>query len=383
MILTWILPAFAILAGIGMLLVLFLSMARVTILNRRSHDPVLSAVTRSAYWIVKVISRSGRPEGGIQRFTAWYMPIFILFLIASWFLIALTGFVLLYLGAGASPTIGHAFASSGSALSTLGFKTPANGAGEMLSILEGALGLVIVVFILTFVPGFQSAVQTRELQTAWLYRRLGAEPTGRDILIWLEHNVAVANHDAFWNAWENWYRQIRVTHVLAPEVIYTPSYFHDQSWVSTAGAVLDAAALYVTVIGKRTAGAPRMCLEEGIDTLQEIASAIGYVPLPASTQPAAVTQAQFDQVVSQLVASGIQPRPDANGWDVFAVFRNSYEAPIQYISARTLMRNYLEFVQAKPPTNYATLPFELLDKAVDTATTAATTSIQKTRDLLS
>jgi hypothetical protein len=67
-----------------------------------------------------------------------------------------------------------AFIASGSALSTLGFATPSNPVGQLLGVLEGAMGLGIVVFIFTFIPGYRSAVEVREDLVGWLYASVGA-----------------------------------------------------------------------------------------------------------------------------------------------------------------------------------------------------------------
>jgi hypothetical protein len=49
----------------------------------------------------------------------------------------------------------QAVMASGSALSTLGFLTPPGIPGQLLAILEGAMGIGIVVFYFTFIPGYQ------------------------------------------------------------------------------------------------------------------------------------------------------------------------------------------------------------------------------------
>jgi hypothetical protein len=55
-------------------------------------------------------------------------------------------------GAGISRSITDAFISSGSALSTLGFHTPASSGGQILSIVEGTIGLIGMVYLVMFMP---------------------------------------------------------------------------------------------------------------------------------------------------------------------------------------------------------------------------------------
>ena len=76
----------------------------------------------------------------------------------------------------------EAFIASGSALSTLGFRTPPSTLGQVLAIPEGAIGLGVVVFIFTFIPGYKAAVLAREDKTALLYARTRGVMTGVELL---------------------------------------------------------------------------------------------------------------------------------------------------------------------------------------------------------
>ena len=109
----------------------------------------------------------------IQDKFAWISPIYIVLLIAAWFALVQAGFSLLIWSSQAEHNLLQAVIASGSALSTLGFLTPPGVAGQLLAIPEGAMGLGIVVFLFTFIPGYQTAIQAREVKLAWLYARVG------------------------------------------------------------------------------------------------------------------------------------------------------------------------------------------------------------------
>ncbi|HRA68395.1 MAG TPA: hypothetical protein PL187_20390, partial [Caldilinea sp.] len=230
----------------SLILILFLlSMARTTLLNRRSRDPLLTLVTRFVHGIVKLLARNRRSNEGVASVTVWYLPLFMLTIILTWFLVVLVAFAILYWESGAEQTLGAALVSSGSALTTLGFDTPATIQGEIIAIAEGIFGLMIIIFLFSFVPGYQSTMLARDVRTDWLYTRVGSAPTAVNILLWLHQNTTEDTRADFWTAWEDWFRQIKATHVLAPEVIYTPSGFANESWVICSQALLDAAALYI------------------------------------------------------------------------------------------------------------------------------------------
>jgi hypothetical protein len=201
------------------------------------------------------------------------------------------------------------------------------------------------VFILTFVPGYQGAVQARELQVAWLHRRLGSKPTGIGVLLWLQQNAAEADHAGFWSTWESWFRQVQATHVLAPEVIFTPSVFRGQSWVSCTSAMLDAAALRIVTSDERAAGAVQSCMHEGIDVVRNVSATIG-IDRNAQISPFPhVTQEQFASALQQLAAGGVQlSRGENDAWEHFAALRAEYEQSLHNISAQTWTLDYLEFL---------------------------------------
>jgi hypothetical protein len=66
--------------------------------------------------------------------------------IIVWFGLVLVGFALLIWSCQAEHSLLKAMIASGSQLSTLGFRTPPDTAGQLLAIVEGAMGLGIVVF---------------------------------------------------------------------------------------------------------------------------------------------------------------------------------------------------------------------------------------------
>src|SRR6202012_403995 len=139
----------------------------------------------------------------------------LLLLILGYFVGAMTAFVLLYWGIGAVSSWHQAFLASGSALNTLGFATPTTVIGQWLAIPEGALGLGIVVFLFTFIPGYQAVIRAREDKTSWLYARTDDWPTGVRLLEWCQRaGIAGAMRDV-WEGWEDWFRMLAATHSVS------------------------------------------------------------------------------------------------------------------------------------------------------------------------
>ena len=51
-----------------------------------------------------------------------------------------------------------------------------------------------------------------------------------------------------WPEWENWFVEVDETHTSFPPLVFFRSGHPDESWVTSAGAILDAASLYVSSV---------------------------------------------------------------------------------------------------------------------------------------
>ncbi len=171
-------------------LVLPVAVSRVSVLNRRSKDIIMGGgggggggggrhgLERVMLHIVEFVLKRKQGYGDVQRTMAWALPIYLVTLIATWFLVVQVSFTLMIWAVDAESGWLHAFISSGSSLSTLGFATPSSTIGQLLAILEGASGLGIIVFVFTFIPGYSAAIQARGSEkVSWLYARTGVRPT--------------------------------------------------------------------------------------------------------------------------------------------------------------------------------------------------------------
>jgi len=202
--------------GLALLFVILRSMIRIALMNRHYRDSLAEFIGRAVHKAVAIRLGRKRDAQDTHSVLLWLFPAYILLLIIVYFVGAMTAFVLLYWGSGAVSTWGQAFLASGSALNTLGFATPTDSIGQWIAIPEGALGLGIVVFLFTFIPGYQEVIRSREDQTSWLYVRTGNEPSGVTMLEWSQRAGIAGNMRDIWEAWEDWFRMLGDTHSVLP-----------------------------------------------------------------------------------------------------------------------------------------------------------------------
>jgi len=161
-------------------------MIRIALMNRHYRDFFAYQTTRAVYAGIALLLRSARDRTDIHRTLLSFFPAYILSLIGVYFVGAMIAFMCLYWGTGAVITWRQAFVASGSALNTLGFATPTSLVGQWIAIPEGALGLGIVLFLFTFIPGYQAVIREREDQTSWLYVRTDSHPSATAFLEWCQ-----------------------------------------------------------------------------------------------------------------------------------------------------------------------------------------------------
>jgi hypothetical protein len=174
----------AVLAGGACIAVFFRSIGIAVFLQRPRYDAVARisiAITGAVF--DAVLPRSA-PQARVDRTLVWFWPFTQFVMIYAWYTLVIAGFAAVYWGTGASPDAVQALIASGSSLSTLGFATPSNHRGEVIAIIEGGIGLFIVVFLVTFIPTYLAAQYARADRVARVYARAGAPPTGTGLVAW-------------------------------------------------------------------------------------------------------------------------------------------------------------------------------------------------------
>jgi hypothetical protein len=172
--------------GVVLLFMILRSMIRIAPMNCHGQDFFAEFTGRAIYRAAALRLRNNRDAEATHRVLLWFFPVYILSLIVVYFLGAMAVFAFLYWGTRAVRTWHQAFISSGSGRNTLGFASPTTITGQWLSIPEGALGLGLVVFLFTFIPGYQTVIRAREDRTSWLYVRVDGPPTGVRFLEWCQ-----------------------------------------------------------------------------------------------------------------------------------------------------------------------------------------------------
>jgi len=302
-------------------------------LTQLRHD----VIARAAWWLTEGVFRlfiSHRsPQARIDRVLAWFWPIVQFAMIYLWFLVVIAGFGAINWGIGASPSWHQALVESGSAASTLGFATPTSLLGEIVAIVEGGIGLFLVVFLLTFIPGYLAAQQSRSDQTSRVYARAGNPPTGAALVEWYYRSGKGGDLDDACAAWETWVRDFGLAHSQSPELGLTRAHRSSEYWVSAVAAMLDAAAIAKDVLDVPEASAP-LFLAAAEHALGDVARVLRAAPRPV---PPASRQA-FETMCDRLADAGAQVKPNRQAaWQAFSQTQTAYAELLAGLAVRHMV----------------------------------------------
>jgi len=261
-----------------------------------------------------------------DRVMAGFAPAALMLLVVEWLTITLAGYTAMFWAIGARP-LRAAVTDSGSSLTTLGFSQPRDLPSVLLAFTEAGLGLTLLALLITYLPSLYGAFSRREAAVALLEVRAGSPPFGVAMLERYSRIGWLGGLSAIWDQWETWFVEVEESHTSFAALAFFRSPQPDHSWITAAGAVLDAAALSSSTLIERDPDA-NICVRAGYVALRRIADFydIPYDQDPAPDDPISVAREEYDEAYDRLAAAGIELVPDRDqGWRDFAGWRVNYD----------------------------------------------------------
>jgi hypothetical protein len=272
-----------------------------------------------------------------DRVMATYAPLSLLVLLAVWLASVYLAFVGIYWGIGTSVPL--ALAISGSSLTTLGFNHPPGLPGVGAAVGEALIGLALLALLITYLPALYGGFKSRERLVSKLEVRAGDPPSGVELL-W--RYAVLGRGDQLtevWEEWEGYFVDIEESHTSFPALAFFRSQQPTQSWVTAAGAVLDAAALRVSTVDSRPDVQAQLTMRAGYIALRRICAffRLPFPPDPQPDDPISVHRAEYDDACARLAEAGLPLRDDRDAaWREFAGWRVNYDVPLTALSALTM-----------------------------------------------
>jgi hypothetical protein len=273
-----------------------------------------------------------------DKVMAFYAPMALLSLLTTWLILILCGYTLMYFGLGVHP-VRAAFLLSGSSALTLGFATHGGLAVYILMFSEAAIGITLLALLITYLPSLYSAFSRREAGVTKLEVWAGQPASGITMLdrAWV---VGEFEHlGEVWKDWEDWFAEVDETHTTYSILVHYRSPRGGQSWITSAGAVLDGASLLVSCVDVPLRPEPQFAIRAGYLCLNHIAQFL-HQPVnidPAPTDPISITREEFDTAFDQLAGSGMPMKTDRDqAWRDFAGWRVNYDKALVGLAKLTV-----------------------------------------------
>ena len=331
-------------AALGAVLVMFTgwSVIGTLVVPRRVRSAltrlVAVSVRRGFQLVADRLSYAGR-----DRVLAAQAPVQLIAQIVAWLASFELGFGLLLWPFVSSGGLVAALVQAGSSLCTLGYFAPGARGPAALDDLAALAGLGTVALQIGYLPTLYAAFNRRETLVAMLESRAGVPSWGPELLARTHYGMGtgvsgVDELPELFEQWENWSADVSESHSTYPTLMTFRSPNPLASWVTAQLAVLDAAALYLSLLAEpRRAISARLCLRSGFTCLRTVARAVGadVSDDPDPDQGINLTYDEFARSVARLRAVDFPiTRSPEEAWPEFVGWRVNYEAAAYAIAYR-------------------------------------------------
>jgi hypothetical protein len=278
-----------------------------------------------------------RSKTGLARdgFLGFFAPGAAVLLLVMWLLVLILayGLILFALRAELRPAPTGFFEVlylSATSVLTLGFGdfVPSGTLSRITALTAAASGLGLVALVITFLFSLFGSYQRREVLVVRLAARAKSPPSAATLLETYARLGIVDQLPTLFAEWEAWTAEVLDTHIAYPLLGFFRSSHDNTSWISSLGAVLDAAALVLTTIRGVSRAQAEITKRVGAHFVEDITNNFGLAGNGSS-----VDQLQFEQVYRRLEQAGYDLEPEEEAWRRFERGRGSYAGRLDALAA--------------------------------------------------
>lgn len=312
--------------GICLVFGVLASAIRTVVVPRGESSLFTRAVFALVITVFKIPANEKRPYLVRDKWLARQAPTALVLLPFAWSIAVIISFWPIYWAFGAPGWDGLVI--SASSLTTLGFERHGTVIVDLTSALQALIGLGLVALMISFLPTIYSRFAEREQSVVQLSLLAGAPPDPVVLLTRAWDANAIDTLQLEWRDWETWFVDLGEAHTSFPALNFFRSQEPYISWVTTAGVVLDTAALSMCALEPPNRKGALM-MRTGFDTLRQVADFfdIEYDPDPAPGDPISVRRDRFEELLDELESAGLPLRSDRDAiWKDWAGWRVNYDA---------------------------------------------------------
>ena len=237
---------FLLAVGIILFFSVTVSLMRTVIVPRPLRSLFTDAVMDSIITSVRLLARVRRTYAQRDGMLAWIGPLLILGMLLAWLIgfIAAYGFMLYGISAS---TLGDSLRQAGSSLLTLGFAGGHREDQTILDFMAAATGPIVIAMLIGFLPTIYQAYLEREVEVTLLAADGGEPCWGPELLARSALTDSLDSLNDALERWTIWAATVRLTHTTYPVLLHVRSPRATRHFAVALLAVMDAAALKVSV----------------------------------------------------------------------------------------------------------------------------------------
>ncbi|HRV90598.1 MAG TPA: hypothetical protein P5526_00370 [Anaerolineae bacterium] len=314
------------------------SAIRTFVLPRSDNVFLTRLVFQSIFRVFQLRIRWAKSYTERDWVMGFFSPVALLVLPVVWLTFISLGYMLMFWAVGERPWY-DAYLLSGSSLLTLGFASVDNLAEVLLAFSEATIGLGLIAVLISYLPTMFSAFSEREAAVSMLEIYASTPPSATEMLKRMHRIHGLEYLTEIWKDWERWFIELEQTHTSLIPLVFFRSSHVGQSWVITAGTVLDVAALRASTLDMPRDPKAELCIRAGYLALQNIVDffRIPFNPNPRSTDAISVTRAEYMTLCQELVEAGLPLKPDLDqAWRDFAGWRVNYDRVLLVLAGLTM-----------------------------------------------
>jgi hypothetical protein len=270
-------------------------------------------------------------------------PLAVLIALVTWVLLLVLGYGLLLDAMRDQvrprlPDFGASLYFSGTSLLTLGFGdfVATSGPTRFVALTAGATGLGMFAVVITFLFSLFAAFQRREVAVVTLEAAASAPPSGVTLLESYALTNLLGDLPRTLERWQLWAAEVLDSHLAYPVLAYFRSSHDNDSWISSLGAVMDAATLLLTTIDlSATPGAPvslhgwaKLARSVGGHCIEDL---VLFFNLDGD-HDVGVELVEYQRARDRLQRAGYALKPEADGWEAFQRLRSEYSERVNALA---------------------------------------------------
>ncbi len=226
--------------------------------------------------------------------------------------------------------LGASLYFAGTALLTLGFGdfVAMSALARILTLAAAATGLGVFATVITLLFTLYGSFQRREVAVVVLEAGAGAPPSGLTLLETYARAGIMADLSHVFRDWQAWAAEVLDSHLAYPILAYFRSSHDNDSWISSLGAVMDAATLVLTTIEDGPKAWAKLSRAVGGHCIEDL---VLYFGLPVQPE-VGLERAEFDEARVRLQQAGFQLQDAEQSWANFSRLRLEYAGRINALA---------------------------------------------------